>query len=472
MDSLDNKRVLVVGLARSGLAVAKFLCSQGARVTITDERSEPLLGTFPQKARELGCELALGGHPLEIFSGSDLVVLSPGVPLDLQPLNLARERSIPVIGELELACRFLHLPVVAITGTNGKTTTTTLVGTMLEQSGVRTFVGGNIGNPLSNIFFLENAPEVAVVEVSSFQLDSSSTFHPQVGVLLNISEDHLDRYDSFEEYVASKCRIFMNQSQTDKAILPAVAPYFMDYGRIRSQHLLFGSKATLAHARVDSGTLICSMGPGCKVHYDLSQWRLPGRHNLDNLLAAVLAATSMGARPEAIQRTIDSFSGLPHRMELICHWRGIRFYNDSKATNIAAVCSSLASFCDPIILIAGGRYKGGPLKSLVPLVNERVKMLLLMGEARFEFARVFSSCGCTMVVDSMERAVREAIAAAVPGDVVLLAPACASFDLYENYEARGDHFRSIVAAVTSELRNADGCLETCSLSESSSVSRS
>ena len=456
MKDLQDKKVLVVGLARSGLATAEFLVSRGARVTVTDQLSASELGSAADSASRLGCSLALGGHPGEVFTEPELIVVSPGVPLDLPELKEAQSKSIPIIGELELASLFLELPVVAISGTNGKTTTTALVGDMLDHSGKRVFVGGNIGNPLITALTDKEAFEVAVVEVSSFQLDSMETFHPQVAVLLNISEDHLDRYTSFADYVASKCRLFANQSEDDTAVVPARDPLITVRCTIRSRQLNFSLTKNSAHAYLDSGSLMCRVMPGPLRRYDLSGWQLAGEHNKQNLMAAVLAATIMGAKPEAIQKTIDNFEPLPHRMELIHHWRGIRFYNDSKATNVDSVVRSLESFSSPIILIAGGRDKEGSYDPLASLIRQRVKMLVLMGEARFRLAKALGKLSCSIVVEDMDGAVQVAMGAAVAGDIVMLSPACSSFDHYENYKARGEHFRSLVHKYTAMEVGVEG----------------
>jgi UDP-N-acetylmuramoylalanine--D-glutamate ligase len=455
MEDLRDKKVLVVGLAKSGLATAEFLVSRGARVTVTDHLSASELGSTADSAERLGCSLALAGHPVEVFTQADLIVVSPGVPLDLPELREAQSRSISIIGELELASRFLQLSVVAISGTNGKTTTTALVGDMLKHSGKRVFVGGNIGNPLITLIKEKEPFEVAVVEVSSFQLDSMETFHPQVAVLLNISEDHLDRYASFADYVASKCRLFANQTEEDTAVVPARDPLITVRCTIRSRQLNFSLTKNSAHAYLDSGWLMCRVMPGPLRHYDLQHWQLSGKHNQQNLLAAVLAATSMGAKPEAIQKTIDGFEPLPHRMELVHHWRGIRFYNDSKGTNVDSVVRSLESFSSPIILIAGGRDKEGSYDPLISLVRQRVKMLVLMGEARFRLAKALGNLSCTVVVEDMDGAVQVALGAAVAGDVVLLSPACSSFDQYEDYKARGEHFRTLVHKYTAMEAGVD-----------------
>ncbi len=456
MEDFRDRNALVVGLGRTGLAVAEFLRRQGARVTITDQLPATDLGAAVDAARKLGCSLKLAGHPAEVFSNAELIVVSPGVPLDLPPLLEAKNKTVPITGELELASRFLRLPVVAISGTNGKTTTTELVGDMLRRSGKRVFVGGNIGNPLITILQAEEGFDVAVVEVSSFQLDSMETFHPQVAVLLNISEDHLDRYDSFADYVASKCRLFANQAVDDTAVVPARDPLIGKHCTIRSRQLNFSLTKPSAHAYLESGKLISRIMPGPKRCYDLRRWQLAGNHNRQNLLAAVLAATCAGGEPGAIQRSIDNFNPLPHRMELTHHWRGIRFYNDSKATNVDSVVRSLESFTAPVILIAGGRDKEGSYAPLTTLVRQRVKMLVLMGEARFRLAKALGKLSCTVVVDDMEAAVQVALDGAAPGDVVLLSPGCSSFDLYENYQARGDHFRSLVTEWIAEKKQTGG----------------
>jgi len=422
--------------------------SKGARVTITDRLSARELGSAADSAEALGCSLALAGHPVESFIDSDLIVVSPGVPLNLPQLSEARRRSVPVVGELELASRFVELPVVAVSGTNGKTTATALVGEMLKNSGQRVFVGGNIGNPMIDLLATQENFDVAVVEVSSFQLDSMESFHPRLAVLLNISEDHLDRYDSFSDYVASKCRLFSNQSENDIAVVPARDPLIGVRCTIRARQLNYSLTKHSAHAYLSSDWLMCRIMPGPLLRYDLRGWQLAGKHNKLNLLAAVLAATSMGAKSEAIQQTIDTFKPLPHRMELVHHWRGIRFYDDSKATNVDSVVRALESFSSPIILIAGGRDKEGSYDPLISLVRQRVKLLVLMGEARFRLAEALGNLSCTVVVEDMDSAVQVALGGAAAGDVVLLSPACSSFDHYENYKARGDHYRTLVYQYT------------------------
>ena len=455
MADFKDRNVLVVGLARTGLAVAEFLLCQGARVTITDQLPATDLGLAVGSARDLGCSLALGGHPVDAFTSADLVVVSPGVPLDLPQLMEAKSRGVPITGELELASRFLRLPMVAISGTNGKTTVTELVGDMLRRSGKRVFVGGNIGNPLISLLKKQEDFELAVAEVSSFQLDSIETFRPQVAVLLNISEDHLDRYDSFADYVASKCRLFANQRANDTAVVPARDPLIGIRCTIRSRQLNFSLTKPSAHAYLESGQIISRIVPRPTHRYDLHRWQLVGEHNKQNLLAAILAASSMGAKPGAIQKSIDHFKPMPHRMEMIHHWRGIHFCNDSKATNVDSVVRSLESFEVPIVLIAGGRDKEGSYVPLTGPVRQRVKMLVLMGEARFRLAKALGNLSCTVVVDDMEAAVQVALESAAPGDVILLSPACSSFDLYENYQARGDHFRTLVYELSAQKKQTE-----------------
>jgi UDP-N-acetylmuramoylalanine--D-glutamate ligase len=277
-------------------------------------------------------------------------------------------------------------------------------------------------------------------------------------VLLNITEDHLDRYPSFDAYAASKCLLFARQTEDDVAVLPADDPLIMLRCAPRSRRFLFSRHRTSADAYLNGNRLVCR-GAGGELHsYDLSGWQLAGHHNLENLLASVLAAGAAGADPDAVQQTINEFRGLPHRLELIHEWRGIRFYNDSKGTNVDAVVRSLESFTEPIVLIAGGRDKGGSYGPLVPLVRDRVKTLVLMGESRFLMAKALGHLTCTVVVETMGHAVQVAIRAAVPGDVVLLSPACSSFDLYQNYAERGDHFRCLVHELTGDQgRDPSGC---------------
>jgi UDP-N-acetylmuramoylalanine--D-glutamate ligase len=449
---LYGKHVLVVGLARSGLAVARFLKGRGALVTITDQAAETGLGGSLEQARQLGVALELGGHRAESWLAADLIVISPGVPHTLDPLCAARQRGVPVIGEVELAARYIQRPILAVTGTNGKTTTTELLGRMLASSGRRVFVGGNIGNPLIEIVDRDDQLDAIVAEISSFQLDTIDTFKPHVAVLLNITPDHLDRYADLEAYAASKARIFENQTEDDFAVCNGNDPLVQQQcGSIPSQRFSFFNRPPenggMGNGAVITPIQVAFVLPGSvQGRVDLSRCRLTGPHNRENIAAACLAALAFGADPAGIQKAVDQFQGLDHRMESVATVNGVSFVNDSKATNVDAVVRALECFDSPVILIMGGRNKGYDFSPLDSHIRRRVKRLILYGEAGPEIQAVLGNSA----IDGSERtkdlsqAVSLAYAQAAAGDTVLLSPACASFDLFGSYAERGESFRRLV----------------------------
>ncbi len=437
---LANKNILIVGLRVSGVATACFLKNKGAFVTVTDIAREEDLGSCVQTVREMGVETELGKHRIETFESADLIVLSPGVPHTILPIKRAEEKGIAVIGEVELAYRFIREPIVAVTGTNGKTTTTVLLGKMLENSGFTVFVGGNIGNPLINYVNEEKKAEIVVAEISSFQLDTIDTFRPKVGVLLNISEDHLDRYPDFAAYARAKARIFENQQNTDTAVLNASDPLISSIARnILSLKLFFNSSA-----KTKEGIRINDKRIAFRNLLNLSCANLTGRHNIENASAAALAALAAGGTVEGIQLALNNFHGLPHRLEHVATINNVGYFNDSKATNVNATARALETFSESIILIMGGRDKGGDYYPLNNLVQKHVKELILMGEAKEEIKSALGHIKPTKIVSTMEDAVFQAYHTAVPGDVVLLSPACSSFDMYDSYAERGEVFRKAV----------------------------
>jgi UDP-N-acetylmuramoylalanine--D-glutamate ligase len=440
---LRSQRMLVVGLARTGIAAARFLQRRGALVRATDQAEESRLGPEINRLREMGIDLELGGHRIESFTAADLIVVSPGVPHTIPPLAAARARGIPVIGELELAARFIGEPIVAVTGTNGKTTVTELVGAMLAASGRRVFVGGNIGTPLIAYVDAGARVEVVVAEVSSFQLDTIATFRPAVAVLLNITDDHLDRYAGFEAYAASKMRLFENQLPGDTAVLNAAdAAVRARAGGIRSRKLFYNLPETAgAHATV-AGRTLCLRLPGREnLALSLAGFRLRGPHNAENAAAAALAASAAGAGPEGIQTVLDTFAPAPHRLETIAVIDGVEYVNDSKATNVDAVRRGLECFGGSVVLIMGGVDKGGDFGLLRDAVRQHGRGLVLLGGAGGLIRRALGALVPTREAASMRQALLAAREMAAPGDVVLLAPGCASFDLYANYQERGDDFR-------------------------------
>lgn len=451
---LAHKNILIVGLGMSGIAAARFAKNKGASVTVTDIAGEKELASYASMAHELGVAMELGQHNIATFERADLIVVSPGVPETILPLKQARAKGIPMLGEFELAARYIREPVVAISGTNGKTTTTTLLGKMLENSGLKVFVGGNIGNPLLDYADKGESAAVVVAEVSSFQLDTIDTFRPRVGVLLNISPDHLDRYPDFNAYARSKGRIFENQQEGDAAVLNGSDPLVRSISKnLKARKLPFyhqgdaqaenreGAAISWDDSRTPPTITILSKEKP-KRFLDLSRFNLPGRHNIENAAAASLAALAVGGTFEGVQSALNDFEGLSHRLEHVAAINDIYFFDDSKATNVDAVVRALAAFSKPVVLIMGGRDKGGDFQRLKDLVRRRTKKLIVMGEASDIIKSVLENAckGGTQAASTMEEAVLLAYHAAAPGDVVLLSPGCSSFDIYNSYAERGEAF--------------------------------
>ncbi len=451
---LGGKKILIVGLGRTGLAVTAFLKHRGALPTVTDTADAAVLGDAAAAVKAMGVRLELGPHRSKIFTRTDLIVLSPGVPHTLAPIAAARKKGIPVWGEVEMASRFIREPMIGVTGTNGKTTTTTLLGEMLKKSGKTVFVGGNIGNPLIGYVDAAERADWVVAEVSSFQLDTIETFRPRIGVLLNITEDHLDRYDDVDAYRRSKGRMFINQQTEDIAVLNSSDPVVQTVTeRIQSRKWRFDSNPRSApEALIREQEITFRMGDA-RESLLLEQYRrvLPGRHNADNIAAAALATLAAGGNIQGIRSALSAFRGLPHRLEYITTRRGVRYINDSKATNVDAVEKALTAFGEPIMLIMGGRDKGGDFEKLTSRVRRQVRRLILMGEAAAHIASVLGGIIPTDIVSGMDEAVSRASAAAAAGDVVLLSPGCTSFDQFQSYAQRGDAFRRAVTRRTEEI---------------------
>ncbi|HEX5681089.1 MAG TPA: UDP-N-acetylmuramoyl-L-alanine--D-glutamate ligase [Desulfobacterales bacterium] len=443
---IANKKILVVGLARTGIAAARFLRRRGAAVRATDMAAEAALDPGVAELRALDIDLALGGHRVEDFTAADLIVLSPGVPHTLAPLQAARGLGVPVIGEVELAARFIREPIVAVSGTNGKTTVTELLGRMLEASGRRVFVGGNIGRPLIGYVDGGQTADVVVAEISSFQLDTIVTFRPAVGVLLNITDDHLDRYTGFAAYARSKMRLFENQTAQDTAVLNGADPVIRaQAAAIRSRRLFYNTAEAAENCAAVVGTAFALRRPGHEaVRLNLAPFRLRGPHNVENACAAALAALVAGASPLGIQQALSAFAPLPHRIESVAVVNGVEYVNDSKATNVDAVLRALDCFTTPVVLIMGGLDKGGNFGLLETAVRRRAKALVLVGKASDTIRAALGGLVPTVQAPDMAAAVGTAAGRAVSGDVVLLSPGCASFDMYPNYQARGEDFRQAV----------------------------
>ena len=448
--ALADKQVVVVGLGRSGIGAARFLVRQGARVTVTDRAPAEDLKAGIDALDGIDIRFRLGGHHAQDFAHADLVVLSPGVPHTMPVLEPAWAAGVPVIGELELAARWIGEPIIAVTGTNGKTTTTELIGAMLKNSGKKVFVGGNIGTPL--IAYADGQferAEVVVAEVSSFQLDTTMTFHPATSVMLNITDDHQDRYASFGAYVDAKWRIFDNQTPDDAAVLSAMdatIAAMLEQRPTAARPWIFSDAAVIRGARILKERILLVRAGREIAAFSLANCRLIGGHNRENIAAACLAAKCHGASDDAIQRTIDTFKGLPHRMEVVGDVRGVRFVNDSKATNVDAVGRALTCFDRPVVLIMGGLNKKGDFTALKPAVRRYVKTLVAMGAAKDEIVTALAGDPVDGIIeaDSMEEAVERAFGVAADGDTVLLSPACASFDMFDSYAHRGSRFRQIV----------------------------
>ena len=442
---IKGKKVLVLGLARTGRECARFLAQRGASVQVTDVRSEEELKQEMETLAALPIRYFLGGEDPDWLEGVDIIVPSPGVPAENVLLKEGSRRGIKILSEIEFACRFLRAPLVAITGTNGKSTTTTLVGEMLKASGAKVFVGGNIGTPL--IGFVGGDWEWGVVEVSSFQLEWIEEFRPRISVLLNLTEDHLDRYPNFRAYCQAKQRIFEAQDANDIAILGRDDRLVWEMRkRIRARVVSFG------FSEVDDGVFVAARemiwrDGSREEKFPLSRVKIQGVHNVENMMAAIAAAKSAGVSASAIQKVLEDFPGLEHRLEFVREKDGVRYYNDSKGTNVGAVVKSLASFSGPVILLAGGVDKGGDYGILRQEIRQKVRRLVLFGEAQEIIARALGDLTETVIVENLEAAVGDAFAHARAGEVVLLSPACSSFDMFRNYAERGQVFKSLVQAL-------------------------
>lgn len=445
---LKNKRVLVVGLGKSGIAAALFLRKQGARVTVSDSRSAVALANEIPALLDAGVMVESGGHGLLTFRRQDLIVISPGVPLDTPEVKQAIGYGVPVIGELELASRFLKGRVVAITGSNGKTTTTTLIGKIFEDAGLPTLVGGNIGTPVIDLAPSSTDDMLDVLEVSSFQLETIEQFHPWIALVLNITPDHLDRHGSFENYAAMKTRITENQQASDYLILNAEdKPTQMVAAKTKAQIFWFSPRRPIKQgAFVHGESIVFVPREGAKAEPIMPVAEIPlrGAHNVENVLAAVCAARLAGVPAEKIRASVAGFKAVEHRLEFVRLLQGVEYFNDSKATNVDAAIKAIEAFPSGIHLILGGKDKDSDYTLLAPMLRERVKAVYTIGSAAEKIERELHGVVKMVGAGTIDVAVREASKAAVPGDVVLLAPACSSFDQFENYEHRGQTFRRIV----------------------------
>jgi len=446
VQSLQSAKVSVIGAARSGVGIARLMHAQKAIVFVSDLESRSKLSRWISELELLGVEYETGGHSERVYDCA-LMVISPGVPSTAEVVLNALRRNVRVVSELEVASWFCPCPVVAITGSNGKTTTTTLVGRMLGDARIEHVVAGNIGTAFSTVVQQLKPPDTAVLEVSSFQLDHIESFRPSVSVILNITEDHMDRYEhSMEKYSASKGRVFMNQHSTDILIYDAddlwtsrIVP------RANCRTIPFSAKERLNEgAFVERGKLVTVLEGKRSSVIDVEEISIKGLHNLYNSMAATLVAQLLGVSNASIRSTLRNFKGVEHRLEFVRELEGVRYINDSKATNVDSVWYAVQAFKEPIVLLLGGRDKGNDYSRLAEIVVSRVKAVIAIGESASKVESFFGSTVQTVVANSMEEAVQEARRRAVPGDIVMLSPACASFDWFENYEHRGKAFKEIV----------------------------
>ncbi|MBF0258469.1 MAG: UDP-N-acetylmuramoyl-L-alanine--D-glutamate ligase [Desulfamplus sp.] len=422
-----KKYILVVGLGKSGTSAAKFFKKQGHQVIVTD--INPAKREAAKELEDTGIQTEIGFHKISTFENADMIVVSPGIPLDGEHFERAIKKGVIIRGEMDIASEHIKKPLIAITGTNGKTTVTTLISQMLSSSGLKVFTGGNIGTPL--IEYLNHTDtskeshrlyDVVVAEVSSFQLDTAQNFAPDVAVLLNITEDHLNRYPDFKAYEDSKWSIFSGQNEKAHAIINSRIDLAESrIANIKSQVTLFNTDHNMfaAQKRIS---------------------RLRGKHNQENIEASILAALSAGASMDGIESALKTFNGLPHRIEYVATINGVEFYNDSKGTNTDAVARAIESFDQNTILIMGGQDKNMDFSVLKKWIRGRVKKVVLMGEAKEKINTAISECCDTIYSEDMEQAVNTAFNNAKPGDTILLSPGCASFDRYGSYTERGDDF--------------------------------
>jgi UDP-N-acetylmuramoylalanine--D-glutamate ligase len=452
MAEYRDSQIVVVGAGRTGRALAEHFLAAGAQVILSDSRTADQLADLAA-LQGRGVRLDCGGHSRELFTAADLIAISPGVPLTLPAIVAARQQGVPVLGEIEIACRELTAPLVAITGTNGKSTTTTLLGEIFRAWGRRTFVGGNLGTPL--IEALDGSRwDWLVVEVSSFQLEAIETFRPKYGLLLNLSEDHLDRYPDLAAYLAAKQRLFVNMTATDVAVLNGDDPVVRQLTENAPfPKVFFSSQGVPAEGMGLDGSEIVWRLDGVETRFPVAELRLKGLHNLENVMAALIPALLEGCPPRIAWNAVCAFGGLDHRMVLVRELDGVAWYNDSKGTNVGSVAKSLAGLEAPVTLIAGGRDKGGDYGPLVESVRSKVAHLILIGEAADRLEEALGALTDTLRAATLEEAVLLARRLTPPGGAVLLSPGCSSFDMFRNYAERGEVFVRAVQALPPEAED-------------------
>jgi UDP-N-acetylmuramoylalanine--D-glutamate ligase len=454
---LRGARVLVVGLRRSGVAAATLCAEKGGRITVSDSGERAGFLAETEALRDMSVEFEFGGHQVRTFLKADLIVVSPGVPLSIEPLQAASKKGIEVISELELAWRYLRGRMIAITGSNGKTTTTALAGEVFRSAGFHTLVGGNIGTPLTSLVNSSTEESIVVAEVSSFQLEAIPTFRPFVGVVLNVTPDHLDRYSSFKEYASFKRALFKNQTRDEWAVLNRDDPVTAGFGRDLPGRVWWFSQRTPLQEGAFYADQRIEVAHGGETTPVIRRSEIPllGAHNIENCLAAVSAAAILGADFRNVARAISEFSGVEHRLEFSAEVKGVKYYNDSKATNVDATLKALEAFEGNVVLILGGKDKGSDYTVLSPLLKTRVKTVLLIGAAAEKIERQLTGMVEMKRCETLQRAVEITPSLTTRGDVVLLAPACASFDQFENYEHRGRVFKELVRELMGKAAQAE-----------------
>ena len=441
-----GKKIVVIGMGKTGIAVAGFLGKQGAKVIVTDEKSADKWSVeFEQIAKEKWLEIGEYNN-VGVLEGADMVVPSPGIPPDNKLLVEALKKNISIVSEIELAYWFIKIPIIAVTGTNGKTTTTTLLGNILQNSGKKVFVGGNIGNPLIEYAQADQRDDFMVAEISSFQLQWIEKFRPFIAILLNITCDHINYHGSFDEYRRIKARIFANQTKKDFAILNAADKEQAEIAEsIKARTVKFSLKDILPEGIfLRDKNIVLRMPDMDEEKYPLSIINLPGSHNVENVMAAIMAARFCGCSQDDIISAVSAFRGLPHRIEFAGEKNSVKFYDDSKGTNVGSVLRALETFSDPVILLLGGRDKDGDFETLRPLLKTKTKKVILFGEARERIASLIGDDLPILIKTKLREAIESAYKNAEPGEIVLLSPGCASFDEFANYKERGNYFKNVV----------------------------
>lgn len=454
VSELKDKKILVVGLARTGVSLAHFLAKHGAVVTVSDHKSKAELANYLELMEDIKVTYELGGHTPKTFLAQDLIILSPGISPNLKIFDYARSQGVKVTGEFEFCTQFVKQPVIAITGSNGKTTVAHLTELFLRESGVKSWLGGNYGAPLSEYLLNPGEAKVLVCEVSSFMLEQVATFNPKNVVFTNLAENHLDRYRNMEEYVNAKRKIFLNTNQNTTSILnaddSAVVELARDPAVQRGRIFYFSRKQALEPQIMNIGGAVAlkdkihvRTGPEIE-YYSIANMKMRGTHSVENVMAALLAAREHGATHDAIQRVIDSFSGIAHRLEYVRKVGGVQFFNDSKATNVQAVKRALDAFDENVILIMGGKDTNLTYGPIAEAIRRKVKNLILVGEAKERINRDIGDYSETFLIGTFEEAVLIAYQKSRIGDTVLLSPGCSSFDMFENYVERGNYFKEMV----------------------------